>query len=276
MRKRIMRACIKKCFVLFLCAHSLWSDALDEKIKNLIGERNYKVNANFIQNIFRDKSAFYANGGINMKNVVQALKNNGLLILKFPSPLEVQLTFVARTSPILLNRTINDILSSMGYAFFNVQKADYHNGITTLSFVFITEHTPDLGIIMSELEKRGISCIDIKHQSAQNWEYLLEINNPQIPNARLLLANQALSLRDVSGQYWLSLQTQGKMKISAQSKWYPRIVLYDRHLRILDSLLSGDSKTSVSVKIPQGVSFVMITDSNNPANLRSGINVQFD
>ncbi len=267
---------MRKYLAIILCLHVLWGDVVDEKIKNLIGEKNYQVNANFIQNIFRDKNLFYTNGGINMKNVVQALKNNGLLILKFPSPMEVQLTFIARTSPILLNRTINDILSTMGYAFFNVQKADYNNGITTLSFVFVTEHTPDLGIIMSELEKRGIACIDIKHQSAQNWEYLLEVNNPQIPNARLLLANQALALRDVSGQYWLSLQTQGKIKISAQSKWYPRIVLYDRNLRILDSILSTDSKTSVSVKIPQGVSFVMITDSNNPANLRSGINVQFD
>ncbi|MBR2111549.1 MAG: hypothetical protein IJ950_01115, partial [Helicobacter sp.] len=83
-------------------------------------------------------------------------------------------------------------------------------------------------------------------------------------------------LRDVSGQYWLSLQTQGKIKISAQSKWYPRIVLYDRNLRILDSISSQDSKTSVSVKVPQGVSFVMITDGNNPMNLRNGINVEYD
>ena len=161
---------MRKYLVIILCLHVLWGDVVDEKIKNLIGEKNYQVNANFIQNIFRDKNLFYTNGGINMKNVVQALKNNGLLILKFPSPMEVQLTFIARTSPILLNRTINDILSTMGYAFFNVQKADYNNGITTLSFVFVTEHTPDLGIIMSELEKRGIACIDIKHQSAQNWE----------------------------------------------------------------------------------------------------------
>lgn len=267
---------MKKYFVFILCLQLLWGDVLDEKIKNLIGEKNYQVNANFIQNIFRDKSLFYTNGGINMKNVVQALKNNGLLILKFSSPLEVQLNFVARTSPVLLTRTINDILSSMGYAFFNVQKADYNNGITSLSFVFVTEHTPDLSIIMSELEKRGIRCIDIKHQNAQNWEYLLEIDNPQIPNARLLLTNQPLVLRDVSGQYWLSLQTQGKIKISAQSKWYPRIVLYDRNLRILDSISSQDSKTSVSVKVPQGVSFVMITDGNNPMNLRNGINVEYD
>ena len=78
---------MKKYFVFILCLQLLWGDVLDEKIKNLIGEKNYQVNANFIQNIFRDKSLFYTNGGINMKNVVQALKNNGLLILKFSSPL---------------------------------------------------------------------------------------------------------------------------------------------------------------------------------------------
>ncbi|MCI6217648.1 MAG: hypothetical protein MR629_03790 [Helicobacter sp.] len=253
-----------------------FGDALDSKLKNLIGERNYKINANFINKIFQDRNLFYTDGKLSMPQIFQTLRNNGLLNLRFQNPQEVSLIFSARTSPILLNRTINDILSSMGYSYFNVQKADYNDGISSIDFHFVTEHAPDPWVILSELEKRGLLSIDVTRHSLQKWEYLLELSSLQIPNSRTISLNEALSLRDISGQYWLNLQEQGKLKISNTQKWYPRVVFFDRNLAIVNSFLSKDSKTSITLKIPQGVSFIMITDFNNTANLKNGISIEFD
>lgn len=267
----------KLSFLLLICALcGLFGDALDTKIINLIGEKNYQINANFIKTIFQDRNSYYNNGGLSMSRIISELKNNGLLQLKFSSPQEVRLIFNARTSPILLNRTINDILATMGYSYFNVARADYDSGISMIEFNFATEHAPDPEVILNELSKRGLVGIDITRHSPQKWEYLLELNNLQIPNSRAVSQNQALNLRDISGQYWLNVRTQGKLQISSSQKWYPRIVLYDRNLMIINSYVSKDSKSSISFKVPRGVSFIMITDSNNSANLKNGISVQFE
>ena len=261
------------CLLLSVC----FGDALREKVRGLVSEREYSLNSNFINKIFADRNAFYTNGSLNIAKIVQSLKSNGLLNLRFSSPAEVALTFSARTSPILLSRTTNDILATMGYTYFNVQKAEYSNGLASITFVFSTEHAPDPLVIISSANRRGLNCIDIKRVNLQKWEYLLELDSLQIPNSATLTPTQSTPLRDVSGQYWINIQTQGSLQISSPQKWYPRIVLYDRNLVIVDTLLESKSpQNSASIRIPQGVSFVYITDANNPSNLKKGITVQFN
>lgn len=261
------------CLVLSLCL----GDALSEKIRGLVSEREYSLNSSFINKIFADKNAFYTNGSLNIAKIVQSLKSNGLLNLRFSAPAEVSLTFSARTSPILLSRTTNDILTTMGYAYFNVQKAQYNNGLASITFTFNTEHAPDPLVIISAAQRRGLNCIDIKRLNLQKWEYLLELESLQIPNSATLTPTQSTPLRDVSGQYWINIQTQGTLQISSPQKWYPRIVLYDRNLVIVNTFLeSKNAQNSTSIRIPQGVSFVYITDANNSSNLKKGITVQFN
>lgn len=267
----------KVVFVLCLLSNVCFADVLSDKVRGLMGEREYSANSNFINKIFADKNSFYTNGSLNIAKIVQSLKNNGLLHLKFSAPAEVNLTFSARTSPILLSRTTNDILTTMGYTYFNVQKAQYNNGLASITFTFSTEHAPDPLVIVSAAQRRGLNCIDIKRVNLQKWEYLLELESLQIPNSTTLTPAQSTPLRDVSGQYWINIQTQGTLQISNPQKWYPRIVLYDRNLVIVDTILESKSpQNNTSVKIPQGVSFVYITDANNPSNLKKGITAQFN
>ena len=62
----------------------------------------------------------------NHKKILETLKNNGLLKLKFDSPKEVNIVFSSPTSPIFLLRTVNSVLASMGYSYFEIHYTLYY------------------------------------------------------------------------------------------------------------------------------------------------------
>lgn len=259
-----------------LCVSALFADAFDDKLRNLMGEQAYQNNANFIHRIFANKNNFYTSGRLDIAKIVYALKSNGLLSSRFGQPSEVRLSLQARTSPVLLTKIGNNILSSIGYSYFVISRAEFNGGLSSIEFSFNTEHSPDMGVILDELGKRGFSCLDIKRTSAQRWEYMLEVNEPRLPNTRFLAKSTPLKLREASGEYWLSVNTSGELIIEPtdQPKWNPRVVLYDKNLSIVDMVSNSGSSSSLKLTVPQSVRFVMITDYDTPESLKDGISVK--
>ncbi len=82
----------------------------------------------------------------------------------------------------------------MGYSYFVISKAELSNGLSSIEFSFNTEHSPDMGIIIDELGKRGFICLDINRVNAQFWEYMLEVNEPRLPNTKFLAKSATLIL----------------------------------------------------------------------------------
>ncbi len=261
-------------FIISLAVYA-WADAFDDKIRNLMGEQNYQLNANFINRIFANKNMYYTGGRLDIAKIVYALKNNGLLSSRFGQPSEVKLNFSARTSPILLTKIGNNVLTSMGYSYFVISKAELSSGLSSIEFSFNTEHSPDMGIIINELSKRGFVCLDINRVGTYAWEYTLEVYEPRLPNTKFLAKGANLDLRNTSGEYWLNINSGGDLSIQPinMPKWNPRVVLYDRNLSIVDMVNDTGSSANLKVKIPQGVKFVMITDYDSPESLKNGISV---
>lgn len=264
-----------------MCALSLagvfaWADALDDKIKNIIGEQSYQSNASFLNKIFTNKNMYYTSGRLDIAKIVYALKSNGLLSSRFGQPNEVKLSFSARTSPVLLTKIGNNILTSMGYSYFVVSKAEFTQGLSSIEFSFTTEHSPDMGIIIDELGRRGFACLDIKRLNAQAWDYTLEVLEPRLPNTSFLSKGAKVSLREGSGEYWLNVRSEGELSIQGVDnlKWNPRIVLYDKNLGIIDMLLNRGNSNTFKIKVTKGTRFVMITDYDAPEHLKSGIVVE--
>lgn len=257
-----------------LCVY-IHADVFDDKVRNLMGEHNYQLNENFINRIFANKTMYYTNGRLHIAKIIYALKSNGLLESRFGQPSEVKLNFSARTSPVLLTKITNGILTTMGYSYFVISKAEFSQGLSSVEFSFNTEHSPDIGIIIDELEKRGFTCLDINRLNARHWEYVLEINEPRLANTKFLSKRAVLDLREVSGEYWLTLNASGELQVhmSNFARWNPRVVLYDKNLRIVDMASNTGSNSTFKMKVPQGVKFVMITDYDNQENLKTGISV---
>ncbi|WP_027326806.1 hypothetical protein [Helicobacter pametensis] len=259
----------------------LWADAIDDVIINIMGEDSYQVNRNFVQRLFSDKSKFYLDEKrqkIDYYRITKVLKDNGLLYLGFQEPMEVSLGFKAKTKPIFLMRTINSALSSIGYSYFTVTKAKYTQENVFLTFSLMTEHGVTPEVLLSELKKRGIEALRVVRKNQTDWLYELEIVRPSIASAIVIKNGDRLEPKNISGEYWFSVQETGVLSILKKNSrigWSPRIVLYDRNLQILEILTQKEFAVSAEVNVTDQTAFVMVTDLNNPSRLKSGITVTF-
>lgn len=265
-------------FYLFFCV--IRADVIDDIVENLIGKESYITNQNFIKRIFAKKESFYLKGEQpNYFKIAQVLKENGLMYLGFQEPIEVFIGFRAKTKPIFLTRAINNILSSVGYSYFTISRAKYSGGDIDLIFSLVAEHSVDPVIILAELKKRGIFAKRVVRKNRANWFYELEIINSSIVNAVALKNNERLELKNISGEYWLSVKGAGILSIIKKNTkigWSPRIVFYDRDLQVLEILTQKDFAASTDVNVTDKTSFIMVTDLNNPSRLKSGITVIFN
>lgn len=252
------------------------ADALEDKIQELIGPQSYTQNKNFINSIFANQARFYLdNGALNISAVTYALKNNGLLLLKFPKPMELRVTFISKTSIPALSYTINALLSSMGYSYFMLSQASKLDGLSSISYSLVTEHALDPIILFQELEKRGFVLQDMGRKAVNDWSYMIQARDIRLFNARAIYASEPLSLREVSGQYWLSVpKGGGSLKIMANAKWIPRIVSYDKNLQITQTIVEQSPRAEFFVRLDSASAFVMITDAENPGAIKQ-IEVSF-
>ncbi len=264
---------MKKLLFSLCCFLSFGFGGVDDKIREIIGEESYNANRSFINVVFQNKARFYANGQINISAIIRELKNNGLIALKFPKPMDLNITFISQTSPILLTYMINNTLSSMGYSYFMVSKSSFVRGLASVSFSLVTEHSIDPIILISELQKRGFKLTDIKRNAINDWEYFIDVQNPRLLNAKTISLGERLSLREVSGEYWLQLRQTGTFRITANPRWMPHIVCYDRNLRIVNLITPNKPSQTFYVNISDGVNFVMITDAINPHTIKDGLEV---
>ncbi|MCE3046963.1 hypothetical protein [Helicobacter kayseriensis] len=272
---------VKKIFLLMISFLILSADQIDDVVINIMGEDAYQVNQNFVNRLFADKKKFFLDEDqkkIDYYKITKVLKDNGLLYLGFQEPKEVNLGFKAKTKPVFLMRTINGVLSSIGYSYFTVSKAKYTQDNVFLTFSLVSEHGVAPEIILSELKKRGILVSRVARKNQTDWLYELQILDPSVASAIALKDNDRLELKNISGEYWFSVQSAGIMSILKKNSkigWSPRIVLYDRDLQILEIMTQKDFAVSAEINITDQTAFVMVTDLNNPSRLKSGITVTF-
>lgn len=263
-------------FILFFIG-ICWGDFLDDKIKNFINEDTYRINKNFIDKIFFNRQAFFQDGIIDNKKILETLKSNGLLNLKFNNPKEVNIIFSSQTSPIFLLRTVNSVLASMGYSYFEVKKAEYDEGRSSIIFGFTSEYMIDPLIILEEMNKRGYIFNDVQKINDQAWGYNVTLFDSRLANARNIELGDSLDLKEVSGEYWLQISDiGGNMNIISNSaEWKPKIVFFDKNLHIVDILNKKTNINNIAFNVLKDVRFILISDTRSSTILKSGIRVEF-
>lgn len=249
--------------------------ALDTKIINLIGEADYSRNKSFIAKIFSPTSNFYQSGNLDIYRVISVLQNNGLLKLKFSVPQEFSAVFVAQTTPIILLKTINQSLSTMGYSYWIPSEAVYENDITKIRISLTTEHIIDPIILINELSKNGFVVANINRNKQNEWEYSLSIANSKIPNSTFVAKGNNLNIYEVSGQYWLEVGGLGRLEVQSinNKNFNPKVVFFDKNLNVLEiQELSRGQKFDIS--IVDNTKFIKISDSILNSNIKAGLNVR--
>ncbi|WP_104726147.1 hypothetical protein [Helicobacter felis] len=253
----------------------LSGDLLDEKIKNLVGNRFYQTNKNFIARVFQNRRAFYIQDRLQVKKVVDTLKENGLLPLKFGKPGMLYVSFQAKTSPLLLLKTTQAVLASMGYAYFMILEVNYKDSWSKAVFALKTEYALDPTLIATLFHKRGFIFADLKRDSLQNWSYYFGVRIPKLANTTTIIpSGNYLDLKEISGEYWLDMTYGGRLNIVANTPvWHPQISFFDASLHMLDFTRSADATSKISINVPDNVRFVKVSDVKNPLVLKGGIKV---
>ena len=249
--------------------------ALDTKIINLIGEADYNRNKSFIAKIFTPTSNFYQSGNLDIYRVISVLQNNGLLKLKFSAPQEFSAVFVAQTTPIILLKTINQSLSTMGYSYWIPAEAVYENDTTKIRISLNTEHIIDPIILINEISKNGFVVVNINRSKQNEWEYSLSLANSKIPNSTFVAKGNNLNIYEVSGQYWLEVGGLGRLEVQSinNKNFNPKVVFFDKNLNVLEiQELSRGQKFDIS--IVDNTKFIKISDSVLNSNIKAGLNVR--
>lgn len=257
----------------------LHCNTLEECIQNFIGKQTFYTNQNFIKRLFKDEKKFITENGVEYFSILKALKDNGLLELTFSEPSELQITIQAKSKPIFLIRAINGVLSSIGYSYFTISKAKYNEGEVELTFSLVTEHILDPVIFINELKKRGIVPIKVQRENLLHWNYELEIQKWIVLDSVVLNKQERFDIKKISGEYWFDIQAPGILHIKKKNTrigWFPRIVLYDKNLKILEIITQNSFAIESEITLSENVAFVMVTDLKNPSRLKYGLSIEFN
>lgn len=254
-----------------------YSNLLHEKIINILGDNSYTRNKIFINKIFSNQTNFYKNGSLDIYKVIHTLQSNGLLKLKFDSPMEFNIVFTAETSPIFLLRSINKSLASMGYSYWTTNEASYQENVAKLRISLMTEHIVDPIALLNELQKTGFVSISVSRDSDNQWTYELLLMDSKIPDSRFISKGNSLLITEVVGEYWLELgSSEGRLEIATRNNrsFNPIIVFFDKDLNILE-VKNLSRRSNVNINVVKNTKFIKIKDSVSPVNINSGINVRF-
>lgn len=270
-------------FFIILCliiANILYAENLQDKIKSYIPKNTYQTNANFIKKIFANEKNFYDNGNLNVSKILNTLKTNGLLQLKLPKPSNVSITFrinflaLSDSNPsfIFLNYTTSNILTSMGYSYFYITESKKQQNKISTTYTLNSESNIDPTIVISNLAKRGYKVINVSTYSATHWIYDISLTKSLLPQATSIKQGDN-TFTQISGKYWIALGMNGDLQISPQQNihWYPKILIFDANMNLVDIIMPDDSQTTYKLKITDSMQYAMITDNYNPSILRSGI-----
>ncbi|MDE5602326.1 MAG: hypothetical protein K2I71_00160, partial [Helicobacter sp.] len=140
-----------------------------------------------------------------------------------------------------------------------------------------TEYAIDPVLLQELLKGYGYVALKIEKRSLAQWVYEVKENKFQYPKAILLNPNEKREQANLSGEYWYEVSESNTLEIASSNGilWYPKIVFFDSHLRILE-ISSQEVKAvqAIKIKIPKGTVFIKISDIYLPLTIKNGLIVE--
>ena len=244
-------------------------ELLINKIKTFITPAKFEKNKAYINIIFSPEDEYFIQDRLDSVKIVQNLKENGLLNLFFKKPQELELSFKTNSSPLFFVKLIGDSLRSIGYYRYVTHSSSYNNSEFKWTITMLSEYATDPMILNKELSKRGSVIVDIVRNSANSWEYSVDISNAHLIVKKLDIS-QEITLKRSLYAYWLDVSGVMKLKIlsSNRNDWHPYITYYDNSLHLLKVIKKSDKTRYISLKIPQSAKYIKISDLYTLKNVK--------
>ena len=267
---------VKYILLIALSFQILTADIFSDKVRSLVGEKNFRLHANLIKIIFKNKQNFIKNGQINTIKVSKVLKENGLLKLFFNKPQDISVMFKTNQNPLFFMKLINDSLKSLGYYFFITKSAEKQNNIFQWEININTEYAIDPVIFAKELKKRGCIVTDLDRKSDIKWVYNIDMINSNILEAKYISDNEEIKLAKPIDDYWLRINSNAKkIKLSTHrlDNWFPYLAFYDKDLHVIEIFKKDERTREITINIPDGCKYITISDIYILNNIKRGLKV---
>jgi len=255
----------KYLFIIFLSFSFLFGTNLDPKIENLMGSENYKIYNKLIKKIFKD-------GNYSIVEIVDKLKNNGLLELFFDKAKLVHTKFnFVNDNSILGQKLLNDSLTTLGYYYFYPIEIRKKGDNYSVNLEFKSEHLIDPVFLSKEMIKRGCKVLDISREG-ESFNYKFDCSNGKIKEA-VLLTDKNKRLIKPKGVYWIDGNGFDKIVIKTLriDFWHPSVWFYDENMNLINNFRKNQKIVSVTLNIPPACKYIKITDIYSGENFKRGI-----
>jgi len=266
-----------KYLILFtLFSQLTFAGSIEKEVENILGKASFSANKGLVSVLFKKRTDFFRGNKVDILKVLQTLKKNDLLDLRFQETTTIQLSFATtETKPLLFIKTIKDVLNSLGYNHTLTAKALRDTSGFLWKVTIRSASVIDPVVLAKEVRKRGGYLNSVKRYSKDNWRYNVDIYRAHLLAKKLPL-NKEVSLKKPLKPYWIETTGARTIKIDSKNgnKWHPYIVFYDADLNILDNYTKERKSYNATLKIPNGSKYVKISDIYTLENIKRGLKIQ--
>ncbi|XPV68400.1 MAG: hypothetical protein ACNI25_13990 [Halarcobacter sp.] len=267
---------LKNLFLILITTLTLNATSFTQRIVNIIGYDEYRVNKGLIDYLFSNEQQYYTNGMINYIEVMEKLQENGLLKISFNTPMDVSITFHINQDPIKSLKIISNSLKSLGYYHYFTKELTYdeeQNIIWTINLK--TEAAIDPLMLSKELYENRCYIFDIKKEGLTKWLYTIDTANSILSDAKKITTSEKVTFRKPLKPYLLEIENGNRLDIISKpgNQWFPYVVFYDEHLNILEIVKENNEKKGMKLSIPSYTKYIKIEDIYSLSNINRGLSV---
>lgn len=274
---------LRLCFVSLLLFYSLFANELEnssdnllhDKIKNLIGEAIYTEHINLINFVFKNKQNYQYNENLNYISIIKTLKENGLLHLNYEEPKDILIQFKINNNPLKSLKILKDTLKSLGYYYYFTKTSVYDGDkILNWTIKLKTEAAIDPLVLSNELLEKDCRMIDISKED-DKWIYTIDSNFASLKDAVYVSNNERISFQKPLTPYFIRIDKAKTLYVASRvlNRWFPNIVFYDKHLKILKVVNEDKVHRNIRLSIPEETRYIKISDLYTLINIKRGLSV---
>ncbi len=267
-----------KYFVIFIfCSFALLNGSIiDDKVKNIIGQKNYSTHQNLINLLFKNKDKFVVNEKIKYYNVFKILRENGLLNLRLETPSEITLEFKALNNNIKAFKILNDTMKSIGYRYFFTKSFEINEQKELFwTIKFKAEYIVDNVVLLNELQQKNCRILKVENRGSNTWHYEIDFQNSILKEAYKIEKNEKVKFQKPLQEYFIMVDDASVLQIVSKklNSWFPYIVFFDENLIFLEQIKKDRIYAGYKMKIPKGTKYIKITDRYNLINIKRGLSI---
>lgn len=259
-----------------LLSSIVYGNIIEDKVKNIIGVRDYNINSKLIHFLYKNENKFIINNDIKYYKLFNSLKKNGLLNLKLKQPQDITITYQINNNFMMGYYILNNIMHSLGYNYYLTQEFNKKNNILKWKIIFKAEYMMDSVFFLKELKKKSCKILDISNVGFNNWVYKIDCKEISLNETLKIDINERVKFQKPLRPYFLKIENNGEVlevKSNKLNHWFPSIVFFDKDLNILKVIKKNIQYRKVKIIIPINSKYIRITDLYNLINIKRGLTI---